>query len=272
MRSSSFVRSLVTTAFALSIGLPTAALAAGDPAAGKAKSLACEACHVSAEPAGDTPHLAGQRASYLARQLKAFKGGDRKNPFMSAIAAQLDDADIDNLAAYWSSQPAGSDTTVSEAAAAIKKTHMAFPKDFPKGFTLYLTSNEADKNQVSKSYITAAAFQAVKAGKPLPDGTAIIVSHSSAKLDASKKPVVEKDGSWAIDKLDGYAGMEMRAGWGKDIPELLRNADWNYGVFTADKAAKPGVNQTICLACHKPQAAVSYLFSFKELQAKATGK
>jgi cytochrome c553 len=270
MRPFSLVRNLVPMVIALSIA-PVAAMAAGDAAAGKAKSVACEACHVAVDAAGDTPHLAGQRATYIAKQLKAFKAGDRKNPFMNAIASQLSDADVDNLGAYWASQASGSDTTVSEAAAAIKKSHMAFPKDFPKGFTLYLTANDAEKNVISQSFINNAAFAATKAGKPLPDATTIITIHAHAKLDAAKKPVVAKDGSWTVDTIENYAGMETLAGWGKDIPELLRNGDWNYAVFGADKTAKP-VNQAVCLACHKPQAAVSYLFSFKELQAKATGK
>jgi cytochrome c553 len=257
---------------AIAVGVPRSAHAGGDAAAGKARSLACETCHVAVEPSGDTPHIAGQRASYVAKQLKAFKAGDRKNPIMNAIAGQLNEADIDNLAAYWSSQPSGSDTVVSEAAAAIKKSHMGFPKDFPKGFMLYLTSNDAEKKTVARSYISAAGWKAAQANKPLPDGSAIIVVTSSARLDADKKPVVEKDGSWAIDKIVSYSGMEARAGWGSSVPELLRNANWNYGVFTADKAPRPGVNQAICRACHKPQAAVDYVFTFNELRAKATGK
>jgi len=68
---------------------------------------------VSDANAGDTPHLAAQRETYIAKQLKAFKGGDRKNPVMSAITSVLSDADIDNLSAFWASQPAGSDTTVT---------------------------------------------------------------------------------------------------------------------------------------------------------------
>jgi cytochrome c553 len=257
--------------FVLVMSLAAPAYAGGDAAAGKEKALACAACHISTNPQSDTPHLAGQREAYITKQLKAYKSGDRKNPVMAGVAGQLSDADVANLAAFLSTLPAG-DTTVPPGVDPIKKTLAAFPKDFPKGFVAYQNLNEADKKQFSVNYVNTAALAAVKAGKPLPDGTAILVSHSSVKLDASKKPVVEKDGSWAIEKLESYAGMEMRAGWGKDIPELVRNADWNYGVFTPDKAAKPGVNQTICLACHKPQAAVSYLFSFKELQAKATGK
>lgn len=76
---------------------------AGDPEAGKEKSVACAACHgpagVSANP--DWPNLAGQKVGYLAIQLKAFRNGDRVNVLMSPMAAGLSDEDIDDLAAYY---------------------------------------------------------------------------------------------------------------------------------------------------------------------------
>jgi len=178
------------------------------------------------------PHLAGQRATYIAKQLKAYQKGERVNPFMAAIAKQLSDADVDNVAAFWNGQATGSDTTPSPEVAAINKSHMAFPKDFPKGFTLFLTANDAEKNEIRTSYINGVGFAAAKAGKAMSDGTVIIVVHQAAKLDANKKPVVAKDGSWVADKVAFYAGMEAEANWGKDIPELLRNADWNYAAFS----------------------------------------
>jgi cytochrome c553 len=259
----------VLAAFVVALTLPAAARAAGNVADGKAKSVACQACHVGSGPAGDTPHLAGQRETYIIKQLKAFKAGDRKNPLMSAIANQLSDTDVENLAAYWSAQSAGSDSNVSDAVTAIRKSQMPFPKEFPKGYVLYDTTKKDDQNAVSKSYINTVGIEAAKAGKPLPDGSSILVVNYAVKLDAAKKPVLEKDGSWALDKVMSYAGMESRAGWGKDIPELLRNTNWNYGVFGPDKAPRGEINQAVCLACHKPTAATSFVFGFKEIQAAA---
>jgi cytochrome c553 len=255
---------------AVSLARPVAAHAGGDAAAGKQNSLACTACHVASDPAIDAPRLAGQRELYLAKQLEAFKRGDRVNPLMSSVAKQLSDADIANLAAFWSSQPAGSDVAPPGAVAAIKRSHMVFPGDFPNGFVLYLTSNIAEQNTIRKTYINAIGFQAAKANKPLPDGSAVIVVIGTAKLDTGKKPVLDNDGHWVTDKITSYSGMEARAGWGNDIPALLRNANWNYSLFTADKAPRGNDNQAVCLACHKQQAVVSYLFSFNELQDHAS--
>lgn len=78
---------------------------AGDAAAGKAKSALCAACHGPEGISGNDiwPNLAGQKAGYLVKQIKAFRDGSRKDPMMSPMAAALSDEDIDNLAAHFSS-------------------------------------------------------------------------------------------------------------------------------------------------------------------------
>jgi cytochrome c553 len=82
------------------------AIAGGDAAAGKAKSATCAACHgnngMSVNPT--YPNLAGQHAQYIVKALKAYQAGDRGDPTMKAMAAPLSQADIDNLAAYFSGQ------------------------------------------------------------------------------------------------------------------------------------------------------------------------
>ncbi len=78
---------------------------AGDAAAGKAKSATCAGCHgpagISSNPMW--PNLASQKEGYLVKQMKAFRDGTRTDPMMGPMAKPLTDADIDNLAAYYSS-------------------------------------------------------------------------------------------------------------------------------------------------------------------------
>lgn len=78
---------------------------AGDPAAGQAKTAMCAACHgamgVSAVPM--YPNLAGQKEAYIAKQLRDFKSGARKDPVMAPMAMSLTDADVANVAAYYAS-------------------------------------------------------------------------------------------------------------------------------------------------------------------------
>jgi len=84
--------------------LPVSAEKSGDAGAGRSVAAMCSACHgdtgVSVNP--EWPNLAGQNDSYLANSLKAFKAGERKNDLMSPMAAGLSDADMRNVAAYFS--------------------------------------------------------------------------------------------------------------------------------------------------------------------------
>ena len=80
-----------------------------DTAAGLAKAKEiCQACHGldGNSPTPDYPKLAGQYPDYLAKALRDYKSGARKNPIMGGMAGALTTADIDNLSAYYASQPA----------------------------------------------------------------------------------------------------------------------------------------------------------------------
>ncbi len=76
---------------------------------GSAKFTAvCAACHGADGNSGvpANPKLAQQHPEYLIKQLQEFKSGKRTNPIMSAMAAQLNDADVKNVAYWLASQKA----------------------------------------------------------------------------------------------------------------------------------------------------------------------
>jgi cytochrome c553 len=79
---------------------------AGDAAEGQQKSKPCVACHGpdGNSPAPDFPKIAGQHYDYLVKALKDYKSGTRKNAIMAPIVANLTPRDIEDLAAYYSSQ------------------------------------------------------------------------------------------------------------------------------------------------------------------------
>ena len=72
-------------------------------AAGRRKAIACQACHgldgIAKLP--EAPHLAGQPASYLVRELNAYRSGARRNEVMSVVAKSLSDDEIRDIAAYY---------------------------------------------------------------------------------------------------------------------------------------------------------------------------
>jgi len=81
---------------------------AGDAAAGKAKAAqVCAACHGpegNKPSAPDQPILAGQYPDYLIKALTDYKSGKRANPIMKGFASTLSEKDIEDVAAWFSSQ------------------------------------------------------------------------------------------------------------------------------------------------------------------------
>jgi len=80
----------------------------GSAEAGKDKAVSCGACHgADGNSVNPTwPSLAGQSATYIVDQLKAFKKGSRSNVLMNAQVLSLSDDDMADVAAYFSEQPA----------------------------------------------------------------------------------------------------------------------------------------------------------------------
>lgn len=106
-----YTKQAVMLATCLSLFISGQSMAAGDAAAGKAKSAMCAACHMadgnSVSPI--YPKLAGQHAPYLESAIKAYRDGKRQGgnaAMMTPMAKALSDADIANLAAYFSQQKA----------------------------------------------------------------------------------------------------------------------------------------------------------------------
>ncbi len=267
------MRSLPLTAVALlaaSAGLPTASLAV-DLEAGKAKaSTVCAACHgANGVSVSDTiPNLAGQRSAYLTVQLKAWKDGSRKNPIMNAIGAQLSDDDIANVAAHFAAQQPAGGAAKSAQLANVAKSGVTFPANWRADYKAYEVIDFPAAKQVRHYYANPAALQAAKAGKPMPDGAALLAVVYAAQLDASKQPVKGADGHFVAEQAVAYTAMAREAGWGADIPEMLRNENWNYAAFTAAGQAR-SINQAECLACHKPLDKTSYMFTLGKLTAHA---
>ncbi|MBZ0159028.1 MAG: cytochrome P460 family protein [bacterium] len=241
---------------------------AADIDVGKATvATVCAACHgPTGVSVSDTiPNLAAQRAGYLEAQLKTLKEGTRKNPIMNAIAAQLSPEDMANVAAYFAAQPGPQAGAKSSFLPNVAKTRVTFPEGYKDTFTKYHTTNFPATKQVRYYYANKAAVQAAKEGKPLPDGSMLFAEVYAAKLDADRKPLVGGDGFFVTEKLLFYTAMARGAGWGNEMPDMLRNGDWNYAIFTTDKQHRPGVNQAECLACHKPLDNASYTFTLKQL-------
>lgn len=111
----------------LTIGLTLAATAnAGEPAA----VALCAGCHGvdGNSVAANFPNLAGQQKKYLQRELTDYKSGKRVSEIMAPLVANLSDAEITELAAWYAKQKP----------APVALTN---PELLPLGKTLYLKGN-----------------------------------------------------------------------------------------------------------------------------------
>ena len=87
---------------------PVDVVFAADQQAIRPKAQACFACHGaegnSSNPA--VPSIAGQPSQFIATALFFFRQGDRKDAQMTSMAKGLSNADMNDLAAYFSAQKA----------------------------------------------------------------------------------------------------------------------------------------------------------------------
>ena len=90
----------------VSIGITGVAQAAGDAAAGKAKTAVCAACHGADgnSALANFPKLAGQNQKYLLKQLKEIKSGSRAVVEMTGLLDAMSEQDLVNISAYYSSK------------------------------------------------------------------------------------------------------------------------------------------------------------------------
>ena len=129
--------------------------AAGDPERGKQRAALCFGCH---GPDGQSlnpeyPNLAGQMELYLIKQLSAFRSGERKNPLMTPMAAQLNDQDVLDVAAFFSAQKVVNTGAAKKTLAEVETRYEGAPSGIDADFVAlpgmdpatHLTKEEMDK-------------------------------------------------------------------------------------------------------------------------------
>ena len=169
-------------------------------------------------------------------------------------------------------------SAVAAAAGILTARVSAGPEQiaFPQGYhqwTLYATVDRHDSKQYRELYTSADAVKAVREGRPIPDGTVIVMAIHSAKVDDKGMPQKDAKGRFIKDKLTGVTVMEKRKGSGAAVPEEWRNGDWQYASFTADGKPNEKANASIknCFVCHKPHEKQDFVISLAQLAGKFPG-
>jgi cytochrome c553 len=111
MKRLAFSAALLSATLGATLAAAQAPAPGGDPLKGAQKVQMCQGCHgivgwrTAFPEVYRVPKLSGQTSPYIVAALKAYKSGDRGHPTMKAIAASLSDADMADIAAYYSQTP-----------------------------------------------------------------------------------------------------------------------------------------------------------------------
>ncbi len=101
------------------------AASAGDAEIGSQKAQTCLGCHGAPGlrnpgPVYEIPMIGGQHSSYIISALKAYKTQERGHPTMRAQAANLSDADMADIGAFFASMDGNSRPGLSNKALVAK--------------------------------------------------------------------------------------------------------------------------------------------------------
>ncbi|MCX4188335.1 c-type cytochrome [Methylophaga sp. OBS4] len=124
-------KSLMVAVLTMALSMTSSVMAAGDPAAGKAESAMCAACHgVDGNSLSDGfPKLAGQHEGYIVKQLADFKSGARQNAIMAPMVTNLTEQNMADLGAYYASKKTAPGAVSEELVAAGEQIYRGGNKE-----------------------------------------------------------------------------------------------------------------------------------------------
>jgi len=214
---------------ALALALVASTGQGADIAQGKSKAAMCAGCHGSDGQGSSSgigitdefPNLAGQKQAYLLKQLKAFKAGTRKDPTMSAMAAVLNESDMQNLAAYFSSLSPAHAAAAPAAVTGKKPSAREFPA------AVYITMKKSGTLEQFPQETVWPGGPNMLYDAVTPDGSKLLATSPSsnrvyvfdtrsgkqlAVLPVGKAPKgvkVSPDGHWAYVSNQGSANISV---------------------------------------------------------------
>lgn len=115
----------------------------------------------------------------------------------------------------------------------------------------YNTSRYGGK--ISEKYTQVSTIKAVKSGKPLPYGSAVV-------------GIEYEDDGGRKGRLIRFIQMEKVPDFGKRVPQSYRNGDWQYSSFTPQKQLITDDPVQRCMSCHKRASDTEFIFGFGSMK------
>lgn len=141
-----------------------------------------------------------------------------------------------------------------------KDGELALPADY-RSWPRFLPSidKEATK-QVRDIYMNPVA-KGASPDKGFPNGTQMVMEIYSARTQADGTPLKDAGGRLVKGELSSIFVMGKDAGWGQDVDPALRNGNWVYAAYKADRSAG-GPPASACRSCHLPLASKDFVFHY----------
>jgi hypothetical protein len=137
------------------------------------------------------------------------------------------------------------------AAAGAGTETVPYPAGYRTAFVEYGVVDAPAAKRVRTFYVASEVLSAAAPGRPLPDGTVLVMEVRDAKLDAEGRPVRDVAGRFvAGDRVVGL-WVQTKAG-----------GTWSYARFDADGTRVTDAQLDRCVACHTTRAAQDFTYLF----------
>ena len=147
---------------------------------------------------------------------------------------------------------------------------IAFPEGYEK-HNLYAVVDRHDSKQYRELYASPGVVEAVRKGQGVPDRAVLTLVQYQAQVDAKGVPLRNANGRFLKGDLLAYTVMEKRKGWGTEYAYDIRNGEWEYQAFSADKKVNAKANLRACFQCHKPHEKQDFVISLAQLDGTFPG-
>ncbi len=172
-----------------------------DAAAGRDKATACAACHgqEGISPTGAFPNLAGQQASYLAKQIMDIRDGNRVVPQMAGQVDNFSDQDAWDVAKYYADKDAALGQADPDEALVARGRELYRAGDMAKGIPACAACHTPTGQGIGTAVYpalsgqhpeyTLSTLQAFAAGERANDPAAIMRDIAGKMSDADMEAV-----------------------------------------------------------------------------------
>ena len=154
--------------------------------------------------------------------------------------------------------------TVLLATTALADSNViSFPENYRSTYTNYLSMDRSQNpDQVIRMFANDIAMQGPGEDGKLPYGSILVAEVYKAKKDENDNVIQSTLGQRIQGKFALVAIMQREKGFGANVPEALRNGDWDFAAFKPD-GSPADKDLNACRACHLPLVDMNFLFSYE---------